>query len=238
MKKNIFLGLLVIGLMSVSCRKDTYENVTKPIDISIQNEYDEKAIQQFLKDNYFDDRGKIVEFSSTDTNDDNEKPLSDYNPVTLPDGTVYIIRPDAQPDSGELVGEDDVINLMQSCYTYVATNEEGFIKLRSKYPFQNTIDGDGVPIKDPLFFHADEKMMKEMNVGKDYFEIKGFKEAIQNFKGFNLPDEAGYNLQGVIIVPSKSAFARSTNHYNYTGYSLQDRTFVFNFQIYKAQKRN
>ncbi|WP_435523393.1 hypothetical protein [Chryseobacterium indoltheticum] len=56
---------------------------------------------------------------------------------------------------------------------------------------------------------------------------------MKHFTGFqNLLDENPYNLQGVIIVPSKAAFARNANYYN-----LQNASFVFSFQIYKANLR-
>jgi hypothetical protein len=40
------------------------------------------------------------------------------------------------------------------------------------------------------------------------------------------------NLQGVIIVPSKAAFARNENYYG-----LKNMTLVFNFQIYHTETR-
>ncbi|MFP5303496.1 hypothetical protein R2R70_20170, partial [Cobetia sp. SIMBA_158] len=70
-----------------------------------------------------------------------------------------------------------------------------------------------------------------------YYEIAGFKEALQKFSGFkDLPSEAPYNLQGVIIVPSKAAFARNA-HYQYLGQTYRNKSFVFNFQIYGSRER-
>ena len=65
----------------------------------------------------------------------------------------------------------------------------------------------------------------------------GFREALQKFKAFdNLTGETPYNLQGVIIVPSRAAFARNP-HYPYLNTSYRNKSFVFNFQIYGREDR-
>ena len=85
--KKIFLFLALASLAITSCNNDDDNNsTTEEVSIETQNTYDDEAIQKFLKDNYFDSRGNIVAFSSTSTTDDNEKPLSDYNPVKLNSG--------------------------------------------------------------------------------------------------------------------------------------------------------
>ncbi|MGZ5192746.1 MAG: hypothetical protein ACXWVV_02290, partial [Kaistella sp.] len=68
---------------------------------------------------------------------------------------------------------------------------------------------------------------------RSYYEIEGFQEAIKKFQAYDIPDDSNYNLQGVIIVPSRAAFARDA-HFNYTGLAFRNRSFVFNFQIYKS----
>lgn len=226
-----------LAVLTTACRKDEDTNTTTTVDIATQNNYDTKAIQQFLKDNYFDSKGNIVAFSSSDTADDLEKPLSEYQPQLLENGTVFIIRPEAQPTSSDYITDSDHISLMHKTTTYIANNENGSIKLRIPYTFFNTISGSGVPQQDPMFFYVENSILQSSGKDKNYYEIEGFKEALQKFTSFNLDADAPYNLQGVIIVPSRAAFARDP-HYNYTGYSLNDRTFVFNFQIYKATKRS
>jgi len=70
-----------------------------------------------------------------------------------------------------------------------------------------------------------------------YYQIPGFREALQKFKSFkNLSSETSYNLQGVIIVPSRAAFARNP-HYPYLNTSYRNKSFVFNFQIYGREDR-
>lgn len=235
MKKNILLSLLALSLATTACRKDD-NNTVETVEIGTQNDYDTQAIQQFLKDNYFDSKGKIVAFKEDDTADDNEKPLSDYNPQTLANGTVYIINPNAQPAAGKTILENDSISLMHKTITYTATNENGVIKLRSAYPFFDTVDNSGVPQDDPSFYYVKKSVLEKSGKTRGYYEIEGFKEALQKFTCFDQEPDAPYHMQGVIIVPSRAAFARDP-HFNYVGYSLNDRTFVFNFQVYKASPR-
>ncbi|WP_434575826.1 hypothetical protein [Riemerella anatipestifer] len=236
MKKSIALSLLAIGLTATSCKRDDNTTTTATVDISVQNDYDVQAIQQFLKDNYFDSKGNIVAFDSNNTADDNEKPLSDYNPQTLESGVVYIVRPNAQPDNGTTIGATDSISLMHKTMTYVATKEGESVKLRSPYTFYNAISGTGIPQEDPSFYYVKNSVLTSSGKTRSYYEIEGFQEALKYFKSFNQEAEVDYNLQGVIIVPSKAAFARDA-HFNYAGYSLNDRTFVFNFQVYKTSAR-
>ena len=94
---------------------DDNNSTTEEVSIETQNTYDDEAIQKFLKDNYFDSRGNIVAFSSTSTTDDNEKPLSDYNPVKLNSGVIYISR--YTPTNGKAIVATDKIKLMHNTYS-------------------------------------------------------------------------------------------------------------------------
>ncbi len=51
-----------------------------------------------------------------------------------------------------------------------------------------------------------------------------------------MEDSDNYNLQGIIIVPSRMAFARD-DHYAYNGFIYRNRSFIFNFQLYNARER-
>jgi hypothetical protein len=82
------------------------------VSIETQNSYDDAAITQFLKDNYFDARGNIVAFSSSITTDDNEKPLRKLQPTTLPSGVVYISR--YVPANGKTIAFNDVLELCKN----------------------------------------------------------------------------------------------------------------------------
>lgn len=237
--KKIFLFLALASLATTSCRKDEdTTTTTEEVTIETQNAYDDEAIQKFLKDNYFDSKGNIVAFSSTITTDDNERPLSDYTPVKLTSGVVYISR--YTPSNGKTIGTTDKIKLMHNTYTYVALKgTDNVVKFDSKFPFRNTIAGTGTPEVDPAYYYVKNSVLTS-DANKDktrsFFEMEGFQEAIRNFQSCEIDNSENYNLQGVIIVPSRAAYARD-NHFPYSSYSFRNRSFVFNFQIYKTETR-
>lgn len=237
--KKIFLFLALSSLAITSCRNDSSSN-SDEISLETQNSYDDAAALKFLNDNYLDNKGNIVAFSDTDTSDDNKPKLSSMNPVTLPSGVIYIKIADAQPVNGKNIGTTDKIRIMQNSNTYVATKgTDNVIKFDSKYIFKNTISGTGTPEVDPAYYYVKEDVLTS-DAYKDktraYFEIEGFQEALKNFQSFEIPDSDDYHLQGIIIVPSRAAFARDA-HYPYTSYSFKNRSFIFNFQIYKTDAR-
>ncbi|MBK1895298.1 hypothetical protein [Chryseobacterium paridis] len=244
--KKIFLYILAGSLCFSACKKDDDpQTFVEPDDVAVRNTYDDQAIQKFLNDNYLDTQGNIKAFSSTDTTDDNEKKLADLNPVKLPSGVIYIVRAGAQPTPpGTAIGTTDVLKMMVRASYYLATNTDGTVALTpsSVSPFLvNTINGGGSPISDPMWYYVKNKTLTDATTDvakqRKYYEIEGFQEGLKYFKGFqNMADGDAYNLQGVILVPSRAAFGREA-HYNYTGYSLQNRTFVFNFQIYDTKTR-
>lgn len=241
--KKIFLYILAGSLCFSACKKDDeVETYQEPEDVTTQNSYDDQSIQKYLTEHYLDAQGNIKTFSSTDTSDDNEKKLSELNPVTLPSGVVYIVRAGAQPSTGTTIASDDITRIMMKSQTALAADTDGNIAFISFADFVNTIDGTGVPVVDPKYYYIDDEDPLIQNATTDaaklksYYEIEGFNEALQKFKAFDQPDSASYNLQGVIIVPSRAAFARDA-HYNYTGYSFRNRTVIFNFQVYKTTPR-
>ncbi|MCW3162400.1 hypothetical protein [Chryseobacterium oryctis] len=245
--KKIFLYILAGSLCFTACKKDGDDTPTyvEPEDIATQNSYDDQSIQKFLDNNYLDSQGNIKAFSSTDTSDDNEKKLSELNPITLPSGVVYIVRAGAQPEdssppvTGTTIGEKDILTILSKTTTYLAANTDGnvaFIAGTSMSGY-SPLEGSGSPFKDPMFYYVKKNVLtSDTSKDKNYYEIEGFQEAIRKFKAFNQDNGAPYNLQGVIIVPSRAAFARDA-HYNYSGYSFRNRSFVFNFQVYKSETR-
>lgn len=238
--KKIFLFLAIASLAVTSCRKDDDNSTTTPeVSIETQNSYDDAAIKQFLKDNYFDSRGNVVAFSSSITTDDNEKPLADYNPVTLPSGVVYISR--YTPANGKAIGSKDVLRLMHKSNTYVAVKgDDGVIKFGSQYSFRNTVDITGTPEADPAYYYVKSSILSSdtyKEKTRSYFEMEGFQEALKNFKSCEVSDSENYNMQGLIIVPSRAAFARD-EHFPYSSYSFRNRSFIFSFQIYKTSTRS
>jgi hypothetical protein len=245
--KKIFLYILAGSLCFSACKKDDDEvaTFTEPDDIAVRNSYDDQAIQKYMDENYLDTQGNIKAFSSTDTIDDNYKKLSELNPVKLPSGVIYIVRSGAQPTSGvtidpfatDLSAKTQIRTMIKANY-YLATNTDGNVAFSLTGSLVNTINGGGSPLTDPLFYYVKKSVLDaDTSKSRSYYEIEGFQEGLTYFKGFaNMADGDPYNLQGVIIVPSRAAFARDA-HYNYNNFSLKNVSFIFNFQIYKANAR-
>jgi len=237
--KKIFLYILAGSLCFAACKKDDeVETFVEPEDINVRNSYDEQAIQKFMDNNYLDSKGNIKAFSSTDASDDNEKKLSQLPHEKLSSGVIYIKRDGAQPNPGVTLNTDSssadatLIKTMMRANYYLATDTDGNIALTNYGSLLNTLDGSGSPYTDPTFYYAKKSLVTDAKP-RSYYEIAGLKEALKYFEGYNnLPNETVPNLQGVIIVPSKAAFARNENYYG-----LKNMTFVFNFQIYNAQTR-
>lgn len=243
--KKIFLYILAGSLCFSACKKDDeVETFVEPENIEVRNSLDEQAIQKFMDNNYLDTQGNIKAFSSTDATDDNYKKLSELNPVKLPSGVIYIKREGAQPNPGVVINTNsnipDTASLIKTMIRgtyYRATDTEGNVNLTSAGALINTIDGEASPTTDPRFYYVKKPILTgaatEAAKQRSYYEIEGFQEGLKYFNGFqNLPNENLPNLQGVIIVPSKAAFARDANYYN-----LQNACFVFNFQIYHTETR-
>lgn len=237
--KKILLCLAVGALVFQSCKNDD-ETTVEEVSIDTQNSYDDQAILKYLDEHYLDERGKITAFDDEDDSDDNEVKLADMpGKVVLPSGVVYIVRADAQPNPGTTLGTTDILRLMNNSTTYVATKTDNVVSFTSGYTFTNSITSGNVEV-DPSYYYIKQSVLDDATTDaakqRSYYEIEGFQEAIKHFKAFDMPDSADYNLQGVIIVPSRAAFARDS-HFNYTGYSFSNRSFIFNFQIYKTTPR-
>ncbi len=231
--KKVFLYLAMASIALTSCRKD--EDVVEPeVSIDTQNSYDDQAAAKYLETHYFDAKGNVKDFVETDTV--NVK-LSDLNPVTLPSGVIYVMRPDAQPVDGTPIRPYDVLSLMSNSTTYIANSVDNKVSFGSAFTFRNTLAGSGIPELDPAYFYVKESVFNAatLDVAKQrsYYEIEGLREALEKFQAYNIPDESDYNLQGLIIVPSRAAFARDP-HFNYSGISFRNRSFIFNFQVYKS----
>jgi hypothetical protein len=231
--KKIFLYLTLALITTLSCRKDEEQFIAE-ISIETQNTYDDQAAQKFLLTHYFDAKGNIMELKEGDTT---KVKLSDLNPVILPSGVIYIVRTGAQPIPGEPIGQYDEIRIMQTTDTYIAADSEGKVAFYARSPFRTTIDGSGVPEVDPTYYSvldANNSTLPAFARERKYYEIEGFQEALKFFRANNIPDDADYNLQGLIIIPSRAAFARDPHANLSSNLSLRNRSFIFNFQIYKA----
>ncbi|ASE64041.1 hypothetical protein CEQ15_22510 [Chryseobacterium indologenes] len=241
--KKIFLYTLVGSLCFSACKKDDeVVGYQEPADVATQDSYDDQSIKKFMDENYLDVQGNIKPFSATDTTDDKYKKLSELPNEKLPSGTIYIKREGAQPTTNaQVIKTDDVIKMMGRAYSFIAVETDGKVAFASQQTFFNTIDGYTVPVIDPMYYYVKKKVLDDATVEAakkaKYYQIPGFREALQKFNAFdNLPSETPYNLQGVIIVPSRAAFARNP-HYPYLSMSHRNRSFVFNFQIYGRSDR-
>lgn len=241
--KKIFWIFAACSVLAISGCKDDTPEIIEEVSIDVQNTYDDQAAVKYLDEHYLDTYGNIKTFSDTDTSDDLYPKLSALNPVKLPSGVIYIVREGAQPNPGTPLSNSSVIRLMSRSMSLIATKTDDVVEFASAYTFRNTIDGSGVPEVDPSYYYVKTSVLNRYNsdnntsVTRSFFEIEGFKEALMHFNAFDKADAENYNLQGVIIVPSRAAFARDS-HYLYNGtLALRNRSFIFNFQIYKASER-
>lgn len=238
MKKS-FIYIAMASLAVLSCKNESMGDTTPVVeasDISTQNSNDDAAIRKYMDEHYLDSQGNIKVFSTTDASDDNMPKLSAMNPQKLASGVTVIIRPGAQPDPGTAIGATDVLRIMQKSTAFLSANENGTVSYTSEISFSNPIESTGVPEVDPSYYYVKEAVLTSSGKGRSYFEIEGLQEGLKLFKSFNKADSEGYNLQGVIIVPSRAAFARDEhNPYNFT--TWRNRNFVFNFQVYKSTPR-
>lgn len=242
--KKILLGLALSVVVLQGCKKDREEEQVVVIPIEDQNAYDDAAAIKFMESNYFNDKGVITAFDDTVTTDDNYPKLSSYPHETLPSGVIYIVRntAGAQPEPGKVIQPTDVISLMQVTKTYVATKTDDKIAYASESTFINNVTTSGVPSVDPAYFYVKQSVLDAYNtanstatVGRSFYEIEGLQEGLKYFKSFdNLDLSADYNMQGVIIVPSRAAYARDNTIY---GTIYANRSFVFNFQLYNTRTR-
>lgn len=237
--KKIFLFLAVSSLVITSCRSDDSSNTDTSLET--QNSYDDQAAQKFLNDNYFDARGNVVAFDSSITTDDNEVPLAKLNPVKLPSGVIYISR--YTPTNGKAINATDKIRWMVKSTSYVGTkSSDGTILFDSGQLFRNTITSTGTPEVDPAYFYVKTSVLNKYNtdnstnVTRSFYEMEGLQEGLKYFQSCEIPDSDNYNLQGVIIVPSRAAYARDL-HYPFASIAFTNRSFVFNFQVYKTDTR-
>ncbi|WP_379965409.1 hypothetical protein [Epilithonimonas sp. UC225_85] len=237
--KKILLGIVLSVVVLQGCKKDDdVVDDTVVLTVDEQNTYDDAAAVKYMDEHYFDSKGLIVAFDDTVTTDDAYPKLSSYPHEKLPSGVIYIVRTGAQPDPGKVINPTDVISIFQVTKSYVSGKTNDVISFQNESTFNNNVAGTGIPTYDPAYFYVKSSVLKNYNTtynttyGRNFYEIEGLQEGLKYFKAFDLDNSADYNMQGVIIVPSRAAFARDANIYAYT-----NRSFVFNFQIYRTKTR-
>jgi len=247
MKKLVSILFVTIVVVS-SCKNESNGTPEKypTLDYETQKEYDDSAIREYLNSHYFDEKGIVKVIQKEDST---KTKLFDIA-TKLPSGVVYVLRPDAQPTDGIEVTDEKVLSMMiiSSGTRAVWVKDKNTVDLVEKFSFFDTVNKGGNLLKDPKWHYVKKKDIEneqkrinknpnnKFTVTKDFFEIEGFKEGIKKFKSFNKDPKENYNLQGLIIVPSRAAFGKEP-HFNYNGSYMNDCIFFFNFQLYKAEDR-
>lgn len=236
--RKFFLATSLAWLAFSSCKEDTTNYYVEPGDIATQNSFDDQSIDKFLAANYLDDLGNIKAFSATDPSDDNYTSLKNMNTVRLNSGVVIVKRDSVQPNPGTTIGETDILHFMVRAKGYLAYEVDGVVDFYSNpFTLDDTVDGSGVPLIDPQYYYVPQSTL-DNNPGttRSYWQMEGLREGLQHFQAYNQDAITPYNLQGVIIVPSRAAFGRDA-HYKYGGNDWRNRTMIFNFQVYKSVPR-
>ncbi|MDR1877608.1 MAG: hypothetical protein LBQ84_08300 [Flavobacteriaceae bacterium] len=219
-KKILLAGCIISLAFFSSCKSDDDE--VKTLSIEEQNAADDAAIINFLDNYYFDDLGKVTKFSDTVTSDDKD-PLS-KNAKKDPSGFWYVVNAEASAGDGENPdGENNILIHYTLKYFTATEGGNGYTYL---YTASSSIDNIGVAQENPFFYKKPENSTYDDN----YYTIKGIVNGLKNFKPTGKGKNDPYDkLQGVIIVPSRLAYARNSN---YLG--LADVTFILNFELYKV----
>ncbi|WP_313374492.1 hypothetical protein [Chishuiella sp.] len=247
MIKKFFVTLVTCSIFLISCNSDDDStNKETKIPIEERNALDDEAIEQLLNDYYFDSTtGKLTKFDTITGNDDDAYPS--LKSIAKKDdlGIWYAENPNHVGTGESIVSSDSTsIYLSYKASFFVATNSTDYSRKYGyvqSYVTSSTNTGDGSALKDPEFYYATLTSTEISNgVKRENIELKNFAEGLKHFKTTDRAITDLYNFQGVIILPSRLAFAR--NKY-YTGSSLtenssyRDASFVINFELPKIQKR-
>ncbi|WP_128330803.1 hypothetical protein [Apibacter sp. HY039] len=220
-KKFLLLGVISLFTVLTSCSSD--DDKTKTLTIDEQNAADDASIVNFLDNYYFDDLGKVTKFTETVTSKDKD-PLR-KNAKKDASGFWYVPNPAVTSASGTKPNGSNNILLHYTLNYYVAS--EGGSGYSSQTTASSSIDGLGIAQQNPSFY---KKPSTDTTNVESYYVIKGIVDGLKYFSPTNKSKNDPYDvLQGVIIVPSRLAYARNSNYM-----SLSNATFVLNFELYKV----
>ena len=231
MKFN-YIGILFIGFMLAftSCKSDDDSNDLLPQEE--QNQVDDAAIQLFLQQHYFNAVGKVVKFSDTNSNDDNETPLSEIA-VQGSNGYWYAKKPGYMAE-GRAVNDpnNDSILLQYEIKSFYGRKTNDSIYYTEPSNFSSTINTTGLPVWDPAFYHYEETETQR----SEWYEMEGIQEGLKHFNstGRNATDLPAVDFQGLIIVPSRLVFERDQNGFGFSS----DASVFLNFELYQVIDRD
>lgn len=265
MIKKFFLTFIASAAFLVSCNNDDNNNGINPetrIPIAERNALDDKAINQYLEDYYFSPgdtiNGRVVKsgvltrFDTIKGNADDNYPSLKSLAIQDAAGFWYAENPYQKgAENGQTIKsiDESKITISHTSQYFVATNKTSlednpaqkiYGSIYSYFnPTYNT--GDGSPGTDPEFYRFIPTTTQESNgVRRENRELKYFAEGLKHFKSTKRSTQDIYNFQGVIILPSRLAFARN-RYFTGTGLSefssFRDASFIFNFELVEVEDR-
>ncbi|MCB9203158.1 MAG: hypothetical protein H6604_08960 [Flavobacteriales bacterium] len=246
MKANVFLtfSVFVVSVLIFSCNKDDNSG-TVTYSVSQVNENDDVAIEKYLNEYYFDSAGNVKRIDDTEdvTEEENAEQLSNklMNFAEKQDSGIWIVTREAVEADGDYVSFDNKNTTLQyNMFYFKSYKEDGTVYYRTPATSStfSTILYGFKPRENPYFLDA--PLYNDGDVKSDY-EIEGILEGLAKFKATNNADYTNYNLQGVIVVPSRLAYGRDKHYVNPTSTSAtkvetyEDYCFVFNFEVLKVE---
>lgn len=234
MKISYVASLLLILIISVSSCKSDDDNGVKLLPQDEQNRVDDRAIEKFLNDHYFNSVGKVTRFDMDATTDQSETPLMDL--AQRDDAGFWIVERPGVEANGRGINdpENDSILIQYELMAFEGKITNDSVYYTSPRSVSTTINTTGYPIWDPSFYHKDISNIADAQ--KKWYEMEGIQDGL---KYFNSKDKAidalpAVDFQGIVIVPSRLAFGRDYNTLNLG----PDNSIYLNFELYQVVDRN
>lgn len=248
MIKKFFVTLIACSAVLVGCNNDDDNGVNKETKIPIEerNALDDEAIQQYMEDFYFNSKGVLTKFDTIKGNEDDAYPTLKSLAKQDNLGIWYAENPNHKGTGKTIVSNDSTSIYLSSISTYfVATNSTDYKRKYGslgQFYYSSINTGDGSATQDPTFYYFTPTATEIKNgVKREHIELKNFVEGLKHFKTTERATTDLYNFQGVIILPSRLAYARNKYYVQSTGLTefsaFRDATIVFNFELPKIEKR-
>lgn len=235
------LTILALGIFFTACKND--DDGIDELPLEEQNQVDDDAIVEYLKNHYFDsERGLIKEFSETDSTD-NDYPTLHSQGTKLPSGVWIVKRPGVIAE-GPIADDNtkDSILISHETKAFKASYKdlpEGGKPYRPISVFFSTLNPSGTPVWDPIFYYVHLNSTQiENSINLRHYVMEGFTEGLTYFNSTNTNGSDLYNFQGAIVVPSRLAYGRDFDYLTGSrNYSCRDCSFVVNFELHKVIDR-